>query len=321
MNAKEIRSVIADHLKQSLRFLRRKGFVIGLSGGIDSTVTAHLAADAIGSHSILGVIMPERESSTESRELALDLVQKLGIRCEEIDITQHLTAVDAYNKRDNLVRSYFGSYQPQKHRVGIELHQDLIGSKLPPLHYLILRDEDDVVVFETRLKYRDYTTLVAATNFKQRMRALHLYYLADRENYAVLGTTNRDELLLGFFVKLGDGAADVEALDVLYKSEVYDLARELGVDQRVVDRVPTTDTLPGQPSQESYFYGLNFSTIDCALKVLEGDSQTTEAAVCAGLDETEIERLVHNLKRRHSTTAILRTPPMSIDRKILKGMI
>ena len=154
------------------------------------------------------------------------------------------------------------SYTPGRHRVGIALRQDMTGSSMPPLHYLTVQDENGVMVLEERIRLRDYMELVAATNFKQRSRALQVYYWADYYNYAVLGTTNRDELLLGFFVKLGDGAADVEGIEGIYKSELYVLAKAMGVDQRVIDRTPTTDTLPGQKSQKGYFYGLDFNTLD-----------------------------------------------------------
>jgi NAD+ synthase len=314
MNINNIRSVLTDHLRRSLKLLHRTGYVIGLSGGIDSTVTAHLAAEAVGPERVYGVIMPEVESSPESQDYALELASKLGIRCSVIDITEHLKAVEAYSLRDNVVKSQFKDYAPKMHKVGISLRQNLTDSFLPPLHYLIVCDDKDNLLFEKRLNQKDYAALVAATNFKQRARALQLYYIADRENYAVLGTTNRDELLLGFFVKLGDGAADVEALDVLYKSEVYQLAQELDVDPRVIDRTPTTDTLPGQPSQRDYFYGVDFPTIDQALLVMEGVRSIEDAAATTGLNRNEIEVLVHNLRRRKSTTTILRSYPLSIDR-------
>jgi NAD+ synthase len=201
-----------------------------------------------------------------------------------------------------------------RHRVGIALRQDMTGSSLPPLHYLTVQDENGVMLLEERIRLQDYMELVAATNFKQRSRAVQLYYFADQYNYAVLGTTNRDELLLGFFVKLGDGAADVEGIEGLYKSELYVLAKAMGVDQRVIDRTPTTDTLPGQGSQRGYFYGLDFITLDTGLQVLEGLMTVAKAAELTGLQESQVKQLVDNLKRRNETTTILRAPPTGIGR-------
>lgn len=314
MDTTQVRAIITNHFKKTLKTLHRDGFVVGLSGGIDSTLTAHLAVEAMGPKKVLGVVMPERESSPESRQLAMDLVRKLGIEHQEVDLTPHLEAVGAYEKRDGIVKRYLDAYNQKRHRVGIALRQDMTGSSLPPLHYLTVQDENGVMMLEERIRLKDYMELVAATNFKQRVRAVQLYYWSDYYNYAVVGTTNRDELLLGFFVKLGDGAADVEGIEGLYKSELYVLAKAMGVDQRVIDRTPTTDTLPGQKSQKGYFYGLDFVTLDTGLQVLEGLLTVNQAADRTGLSEAQVKQLVDNLKRRHETTTILRAPPTGIGR-------
>jgi NAD+ synthase len=132
MNTTQIRAIITDHFRKTLKALHRDGFVVGLSGGIDSTVTAHLAVEAMGPKKVLGVIMPERESSPESKSLAMDLVRKLGIEHQEVDLTSQLQALGAYEKRDRVVRRYLESYTPGRHRVGIALRQDLTGSRMPP---------------------------------------------------------------------------------------------------------------------------------------------------------------------------------------------
>jgi NAD+ synthase len=321
MDATQIRAIITEHFRNTLKTLHRDGFVVGLSGGIDSTLTAHLAVEAVGPKRVLGVVMPERESSPESKELGVAVARQLGIDYEEVDITKHLEAVDAYNKRDNIVRKYFESYRVGRHRVGISLRQDLTGSSMPPLNYLVIQDENGELVCEERIRLKDYTQLVAATNFKQRARALQLYYFADFHNYAVAGTTNRDELLLGFFVKLGDGAADVEGLEGMYKSELYVLAKAMGVDQRIIDRTPTTDTLPGQKSQKGYFYGLEFETLDTALQVLDNTLSVKDAVQRTGLTEDQMKQLVENLKRRNTTTTILRAPPVGIGRNPIAHLL
>jgi NAD+ synthase len=321
MESEQLKSAFCDHLRKSLKTIHRDGFVVGLSGGIDSTVSAHLAVEAVGKDRVFGVIMPERESSPESRQLGMDVAKQLGIRHEEVDITAQLDAFGAYVKRDDIVKGYFPEYDPRQHKVGISLRQNMTGSTMPPLHYLIVQDEAGEQVFEERLRRREYTALVAATNFKQRTRAAQLYYFADRENFAVLGTTNRDELLLGFFVKLGDGAADVEAINVLYKSELFRFAKDIGVDQRIIERTPTTDTLPAQKSQRGYFYGLEFETLDAGLAAMEGVMSKREAASRSRLSEDEVSRLIANLNRRNETTTILRCDPMSLSRDSVAAMI
>jgi NAD+ synthase len=192
--------------------------------------------------------------------------------------------------------------------------QELTSSRLPPITYLTVVDNTGTTLFETRLSSQDYLAIVAANNFKQRARAVQLYFHADALNYAVLGTTNRDELLLGFFVKLGDGAADVETVDVLYKTEIYQLAKAMGVNDKIIDRAPTTDTLPGQRSSKEYFYGIDYPVLDQALSVIDGFRSEADAAKNSGVSQVEMGNLVHNLRRRKETTKIIGSHPLSPSR-------
>src|SRR5512145_2322674 len=159
MDTTQVRAIIADHFRKTLKKLHRDGFVVGLSGGIDSTLTVHLAVEAVGPKKVLGVVMPERESSPESRTLAMDIVRKLGIEHREVDLTPHLEAVGAYEKRDTIVKRYLDAYNPKRHRVGIALRQDLTGSSLPPLHYLTVQDENGIMILEERIRLKDYMEL------------------------------------------------------------------------------------------------------------------------------------------------------------------
>ena len=128
-----------------------------------------------------------------------------------------------------------------------------------------------------------YLGVVAATNMKQRTRKQLEYYHADRLNYAVLGTPNRLEYDQGFFVKNGDGAADIKPIAHLYKTQVYALAAHLGLPEEIRSRPPTTDTWSLAQSQEEFYFSVPYPTMDLCLFGLENGIAAAEVAARAGL--------------------------------------
>jgi NAD+ synthase len=212
--ASEIRKILTSRLK-------RRGLVVGLSGGIDSSVTAALAARAVGAERVLALLMPERHSSADTLDLSRRVAECCHVAYQHEDITGILDAVGFYRRYDEAVRQVIPDYgEGWKSKIVIP---NVLEGKGFSLFSVVARDPHGRE-HRKRLPLEAYLAIVAATNFKQRIRKMMEYYYADRKHYAVAGTPNRLEYDQGFFVKLGDGAADVKPIAHLYKTQVYQLA-------------------------------------------------------------------------------------------------
>jgi NAD+ synthase len=300
-------AVIRDHVFHQLR---RRGVVIALSGGVDSSVVAALAARAVGAERVLGVSMPERESSPESAMLARGLASTLSIPFVVDDITGVLTAAGCYEKRDAAIRSVVPEYG-DGYRNKIVL-PDLIARPGYALFSIVVRTPSGAET-RVRLPLDAYLDIVAATNFKQRVRAMTAYYHADRLRYAVAGTANRLEHDLGFFVKQGDGAADLKPIAHLYKSQVYQLAEFLGVPAAICERRPTTDTYSLDQSQEEFYFGLSLRQTDLLLYAKDHDVPIEAAAEALALTVEQTTRAFGVIESKRRAARYLLTPPLTVD--------
>jgi NAD+ synthase len=241
---------------------RRKGAVVGLSGGIDSSVTAALCAGALGHERVLGIMMPESDSAAESVQLGRLVADCFGIDATVENITPILSAAGCYQRRDDAIRQVIPEYGPDwKSKIVLP---NMLDRDAYPV-YSVVAQSPTGHEFRVRLTADAYLGVVAATNFKQRVRKMLEYYHADRLQYAVAGTPNRLEYDQGFFVKLGDGAADFKPIAHLYKSQVYQLAEYLGVPEQIRSRPPTTDTYSMQQSQEEFYFSLPLAKMDLCL--------------------------------------------------------
>ena len=230
---------IEDAIRQQVRFLRRRGAVVGLSGGIDSSVVTCLCARALGAARVQVLLMPERDSSSDALTLGRLLTTALGLPTLVEDIAPVLEAAGCYRRQVEAIRTAFPEYG-DGYRCKVALPSILDSNRLNVSELTIATPSGEVR--RSRLSAEAYQQMVAATNFKQRVRKMTEYYHADRLNYAVAGTPNRLEYDQGFFVKLGDGAADLKPIAHLYKTQVYALAEHLGVPPEILRRPPTTDT-------------------------------------------------------------------------------
>jgi NAD+ synthase len=290
--------------------LRRRGVVVGLSGGIDSSVVAGLAARALGPERVVGLLMPERESSADSARLAGEVAAAFSMSTVVEDITGVLEAAGCYRRRDAAIRSVLPGYG-ERHRSKIVL-PDVIGRPGYALYSIVIQTPAGEEL-RVRLPLDAYLEIVAATNFKQRVRTMTEYYHADRLRYAVAGTPNRLEHDLGFFVKQGDGAADLKPIAHLYKSQVYQLAEYLGVPDAIRQRLPTTDTYSLDQSQEEFYFGLSLRQTDLLLYARDHGIAPEAAADALGLPLEQTARAYAVVDSKRNAARYLLMPPLMIE--------
>ena len=302
---------ITEKLKQDVtEQLQRYGGVVGISGGVDSSVTIALAVRALGAENVLGIMMPERDSSPDSLKLSLDLADQLGVKTVVEEITAALDGFGCYPRRDDAVKEVVPGYDPARQKMKIGLKQQAAGSGLPPLFHVTVVNPDGSEIVK-RLPTAQLRAIIAASNFKQRSRMSILYYHAERMHYAVIGTPNRHEVDEGFFVKYGDGGADVFPIGRLYKSQVYQLAEYLEIPESIRKRTPTTDTYSAEQTQEEFFYQFPFEKLDLLWHGFENGVEPERVSGVTGIDPKEIELIYRNFTRKIRTTAYLRMPPIN----------
>ena len=284
-----------------------KGIVIGLSGGVDSAVAGALSARAIGAERVCGLLLPERDSSPLSRVYALEAASSLGIPHEEIDISPILESFDVYGKRDAIVQRMFPELDGP-YRFRLVLPQDLLDRDRLNVYYLeVLKDDGSVL--RARLPHNAYRELMAANDIKQRTRMIQLYYEAEKRGYVVCGTTNYSETVQGFFVKYGDGGVDIEPLAELYKSQVYQLARYLGVPDSIIARAPSPDTYSYAVSDEEFYFCMPYDLVDHIIYAIDHDVPRGRVADEFGLSAEQVDRAWRELERRRKLTEHLRMLP------------
>jgi len=296
----EIRDIV-------LQRLNRKGVVVALSGGIDSSVVAALCLKALGTARVLGLMLPEADSSPESLRLANLLAQSLSIRTHVEDIAGILTAAGCYQRRDEAIRKVIPQYT-EGYKCKIVLPDQVNESAYPIFSVVVQSPQGERT--KARLTLDSYLGVVAATNFKQRTRKMMEYYYADRFNYAVAGTPNRLEYDQGFFVKNGDGAADLKPIAHLYKTQVYQLAAYLGIPEEIQKRPPTTDTYPLDQSQEEFYFPLPYDRMDLCLYAKNNDVQPEEVAPVVGLTAEQLARVYRVIDSTRSATRYLHRAPV-----------
>ena len=304
---------IAEALREQVgTVLRRSGFVVAMSGGIDSSVCAALAVQAVGRQRVVGLALPERESDAESLALAQELATTLGIELLVEDISPTLHASGCYARRDAAIRRVVPEYD-DGWRCKLLAESGGLDSDRLNLAYLAVQPPNGELR-KVRLPAREFREIVAATNFKQRVRKMLEYYHADRLHYAVVGTPNRLEYELGFFVKGGDGLADVKPIAHLYKSQVYQLAAHLGVPESICTRTPTTDTYSLPQTQEEFFFSLPLAELDLALQARNAGRSPAEAAADVGLTAEQLERAYREIDRKRGATVYQHAAPLLVER-------
>jgi NAD+ synthase len=303
-----------DKIVQKLRndvlhVLNRKGAVVGISGGIDSSATLALSVKAFGSENVLGIMLPEKDSSPDSKAFAQKLADKFGVRTLVEDITLSLDGFGCYKRRDEAMARVFPEYNPIDYKSKISIKQNVLMQNIPSLFSLTIIDKNGNEKSKV-LPIKEYLQIVAASNFKQRSRMSMLYYHAEANHYAVIGTPNKHEVEQGFFVKYGDGGADVMPIGDLYKNQVYQVASFLGVPKEIIERTPTTDTYSAEQTQEEFFYQLPFQLLDLLWYGWENGYPAEEVAPAMELSPAQVDHVYKTFDRKKKTTEYLRLAPL-----------
>ena len=312
LNPAEETERIAATLRQQLGdALNRRGLVVGMSGGIDSSVCAALAVRAVGAAHVFGLLMPEQDSDRNSLGLASRCAEALGISYEIEDITEILAALGCYRRRNAAIRRLVPDFQ-DNWRFKVVLPGGRLDSDRLNVSYLAI-EAPGGAVRQVRLPPAEYREIVAATNFKQRVRTMLEYYHADRLHYAVVGTPNRLEYDQGFFVKGGDGLADVKPIAHLYKTQVYELAEFLGVPAEIRSRTPTTDTYSLPQTQEEFYFALPTATLDLVLYAHSLGMNPAAVAAELGRTPEEATRALRDIEQKRTATRYLHMPPLLVE--------
>lgn len=304
----ETEKIISKLKSDMSKNLKKKGVVVGISGGIDSSVVLALSVKALGAKRVLGIMMPEMDSSPENFQLSRQLIQKFNVDYLIEDMTPALFGFKSYQRRDDAIRNIFPEYDIS-YKVKIGLPQNLLDqSSLNVFKVTIISPEGEEK--SARLPFQDYLQVVAASNFKQRSRMCMLYYHAERLNYAVIGTANKNEHDLGFFVKHGDGGVDLSPINYLFKTQIYQLAKYLEIPVEIQQRTPTTDTYSAEQTQEEFFFRLPFDILDIIWYGWENGYSLESIAKSLEITEKQVKYVVSDLERKMAATQYLRTTPL-----------
>lgn len=298
-------AVVCEKIRQALsQDLMRRGLVVGLSGGIDSSVTVGLAVRAIGPDRVVALLMPERHSAPETLRLSKQVADRFGCRTIEEDITPVLEAFGHYRKYEDAVRMVIPDYGAGwKSKI-------VVKSRAGFSFFHLVAQSPSLGHVERRLPANAYLEIVAAMNFKQRTRKMLEYYHADRLNYAVAGTPNRLEYDQGFFVKQGDGAADIKPIAHLYKTQVYQLAEHIGVPEAIRNRPPTTDTYSLPQGQDEFYFSVSHQHMDMCLYGKNHQIPPETVAQALELDAELVRHIYTDIETKRASTRYLHRAPI-----------
>lgn len=301
---------ICNALRNTLVRFRRRGYVLGISGGIDSSLTLALCVRAVGAGKILALQMPEKHSADETSVYSDLIVNHFKVPTVIENITPVLESVGFYERYNKAVGRVIPGYGADW--ISKIVIADVFKKKGITTFSIVAQDPDGNV-FRERLPLKEYLAIVAATNFKQRIRKMIEYYHADRMNYADVGTPNRLEYDQGFFVKLGDGAADIKPVAHLYKSQIYALAEYLEIPEKVRLRPPTTDTYSMAQSQDEFYFSLPYNKMDICLFGKNNGHSPEETAQAAGLTVEQVSMVYEDIAVKRSTTKYLHAGAVLAD--------
>jgi len=294
-------------IKDNIMGFKKKGAVLGVSGGIDSAVALTLCVQELGKENVFGILLPEKESAPSSRILGAEICESLGVAYEEVPISPILESLNIYEKKDRLMKRTCPEYDPKIHKTSLVL-PDFLNQGLLNVPYIrLIKDGETVAKY--RLKANDYLELIGLQGVKQRSRMLIQYMYAESMNYIVCGTTNKTELLLGQYVKYGDGGVDIEPLADCYKTQIYALGKFLKVNEEIMKRPPSADTWSHYTTDEEFYWRMPMHIIDQLLYSQEHNLPHNVIEKNTGLSRDKIEHAFRHINKVKDTTEYIRASP------------
>lgn len=309
--AQELEKMSKFIMEQLRTVFRRKGIVVGLSGGIDSACMAAVAVHTVGKERVVGLVLPEKESNPVSAEYASKHAENLGIEYRQIDVSPTVDSIIQYDKRDEFVQKLIPEYQPG-YKYNITLPTDLLERDSYNFYRLQVQLPNGEIKSE-RLNLDDFRMITSFANIKIRARMLHLYNEAERRSLIVAGTTNRTEYILGDFCKYGDGGTDIEPFSYLYKNQIYQISEYLNVIPEIIDRQPSPDTFSLPVSDQEFFFRISFDKLDYLLYAWEHEVPVEEVAKVLDLSEEAVKRAYKDFASKNRATAHLREMAYTLE--------
>ena len=286
---------------------QKHGAVIGISGGIDSAVMAAICAKSIDPKQVLGIIMPEKESDPTSQILAKKVAEQFQIETKVIDITSILESFGVYSIKEQIVKEKFSNFNNNcKYRVTIP-SKISNSAGIPFLEIL----DDKNKKYQFKISTSEFLTLIASSSIKHRVRMTLLYYYAEKNNFCVVGTTNKSEFLQGYFVKYGDGGTDLEPLTNLYKSQIYQIGEFLKVPNEILEKDASADIWSFNTSDEEFFYSVPYHIVDLILYARENNMTKSEIQKISNLSLEQIEKLLQFQNQKQVKSKHMREIPHS----------
>ena len=307
IDIENLASNIRSFIRTQMARFKKKGVLLGVSGGIDSAVTLTLCVQELGSENVYGLLLPEIESAPSSKILGAEICESLGVSYEEVPISPILESLNIYEKKEKVIKRACPEYDSKIHKTSLTL-PDFLNQGLMNIPYIRLI-KDGRTVTKYRLKASDYLELIGLQGVKQRSRMVIQYMYAEKMNYVVCGTTNKTELVLGQFVKYGDGGVDLEPLADCYKTQIYALGKFLNVNEEILKRPPSADTWSHYTTDEEFYWRMPMHVIDQLLYSQERHLPLDIIEKNTGLSREQIEKALKHLDKIKSNTEYIRTSP------------